>query len=72
MNKSDLMVLGLAGVAVLLILKSGGLLPGAFARTVGARPNTGLSYDPPPGYGDTSRYTDYAETALRNGSWGIE
>lgn len=67
MSKSDLMVLGLAGVAVLVILKSGGALP-----KIGGTARHGLSYTPTAGYGDTSRYKDYADTAVKNGGWGIE
>lgn len=70
MEKQDYIVLGLAGVAVLLVLKAGGVLstPAAMWRQY----QSGLSYDPGPGYGDTSKYTDYADTAVSNGGWGIE
>jgi hypothetical protein len=67
MKTDDLLVLGIAGVAVFMILKAGGVaLP-----TIGGIRH-GLRYTPSAGYGDTSRYADYADDAVRNGGWGIE
>lgn len=68
MKKNDLIILGAAGVAVLLILKAGGISPTAKLRQW----RSGLSYDPGAGYGDTSRYDAYASTARASGGWGIE
>jgi hypothetical protein len=63
------LVVGLAGVAVYLIIKAGGLT----AKPGGAKQyGTGLSYQPSIGYGDTSKYDAYRPKAIQDGGWGIE
>lgn len=80
MKKTDLIVLGLSGVAVLLILKagSGGSMPRTLTsiRNAILPQSTGLSYAAPAGYGDTSKYDNYATSVIKSQGtfegWGIE
>jgi hypothetical protein len=71
MKTEDFLVLGIAGVAVYMILKSGGVKLPAIG---GIR--HGLRYTPSPGYGDLGRFAKYDQekpVLQSNGTyWGIE
>lgn len=71
MKTEDLLVLGFAAVAVLMILKAGNATPQFLLPAKRRQSNTGLSYDPGPGYGDTSKYFTEAAKAVYNDPLGI-